>query len=408
MRSTEKNVANICNTIHLAFVQDIDKHMKIRVVILSFFFLVSGFTAYADFDFYGYNIELNKNNYRLPVIAKPFQQKNISISLASLPATLINDLVQNSGEAKSLYSLDDLGLIQYVKKASASLSSDASLANLISYRVLKAMNYSVVLTYTQSEVSLFGELAQQPAEAVYIFYENHRYTNLNFRDSRIKGERFVFKSVARPDVKTIHIDVENTPNLHARLKTKTVSWYHQGKIYSINSVSNASLTEYLRDLPQLPLGKEYIETGCSQEFENTVLKSLQSQMSSLKSETEKASFLLHFVQSAFGYETDQEQYGHEKYNFPEETVAADFSDCEDRTLLLAFLYKRLLGLNSIALYFEFDKHICLAVALPNHSNNYSLKYLEQPYVLCEPTGDGFELGQSGLELSRITEVIKLF
>ena len=123
---------------------------------------------------------------------------------------------------------------------------------------------------------------------------------------------------------------------------------------------------------------------------------------------QKANFLLKFAQSAFEYKTDNDQFGHEKYNFPEETVGSIFSDCEDRTILLAFLYKRLLGFESVMLHFEQEKHVCLGVKIPNRSNAYSFKYKNEAFMVCEPTGIGFDVGETGITLKNITEVIELF
>ncbi|MFT5725469.1 MAG: hypothetical protein ACI9JN_002594, partial [Bacteroidia bacterium] len=131
-------------------------------------------------------------------------------------------------------------------------------------------------------------------------------------------------------------------------------------------------------------------------------------MQGMSSNMQKAGFLLKFTQSAFQYKTDGDQYGREKYNFPEETVTTYFSDCEDRTLLLAFLYKHLLGFDSVMLHFEKEQHVCLGVKIPNRSNAYSFKYKAEAYMVCEPTGIGFDVGDTGIPLQNISEVIDLY
>jgi hypothetical protein len=146
----------------------------------------------------------------------------------------------------------------------------------------------------------------------------------------------------------------------------------------------------------------------SDEFRSSVIEPLREYVSEMSSNEQKANFLLNFVQSTSGYKTDDEQYGREKYNYPEETMANPYSDCEDKTLLLAFLYKELLDFESVILHFKRDKHVCLGVKLPNRSNSYSFTYNDEAYMVCEPTGRGYKVGRTAIALGRVSEVIELF
>ena len=69
--------------------------------------------------------------------------------------------------------------------------------------------------------------------------------------------------------------------------------------------------------------------------------------------------LLRFVQTGFSYLTDSEQFGREKFMFPEETLSYPYSDCEDRSFLFAYLVSSLLGLDVIGL--DYPGHVATAV-----------------------------------------------
>jgi hypothetical protein len=72
-------------------------------------------------------------------------------------------------------------------------------------------------------------------------------------------------------------------------------------------------------------------------------------------------FLLRLVQTAFDYQTDQEQFGREDYLYPEETLYYPASDCEDRSVLFAWLVREVLGLEVAAL--DYPGHVATAVGL---------------------------------------------
>jgi len=102
--------------------------------------------------------------------------------------------------------------------------------------------------------------------------------------------------------------------------------------------------------------------------------------------------LLHFVQTALPYATDQEQFGEEDYLYPDETLFYPASDCEDRSALLAALVRLLVGLPVVGL--DYPGHIALAVALPQEVPGDRFTWREVVYTVCDPTYIGAALGQT--------------
>jgi hypothetical protein len=82
-----------------------------------------------------------------------------------------------------------------------------------------------------------------------------------------------------------------------------------------------------------------------------------------RSEVEAVNLLLRFVQTAFDYQTDDDQFGREKYMFVEETLSYPHSDCEDRAILFSFLVRRLTGLEVVGLHYP--GHLATAVLFNN-------------------------------------------
>jgi len=85
-----------------------------------------------------------------------------------------------------------------------------------------------------------------------------------------------------------------------------------------------------------------------------------------------------------------------------------YIDCEDKSLLLAFLYKELLDVQSVLLLFHKQKHAALGVQLPGYERGFSFRYEGNTYVSCEPTGANYPLGKAAIDLKEVTEVIELY
>ncbi len=377
-------------------------------ILTGIFFLLTSISYGLDVDFYGHDLAFNTQV--ISTVKAPFtiNKRTVQTAITSIkPADLT--LIKNQIEEASIqYNLDGLGTVLLTDKIVKKITGSKNTQSILKYRILQTLNYDVQLTYTRNTISCFGRLGQKPAASVYIIYRNKRYTNLNFSDMRTYGTRYVMGD-NRYDPSAVALDYSGVaPDIHAKQSLSHLTWSFQGKMYHLKALKNLSFSEYLSDLPQFELGPAYVKMSHSEEFQQSVLSPLQGYIDQMHSNMQKANFLLKFAQSAFEYKTDNDQFGHEKYNFPEETVGSIFSDCEDRTILLAFLYKRLLGFESVILHFEQEKHVCLGVKIPNRSNAYSFKYKNEAFMVCEPTGIGFDVGETGITLKNITEVIELF
>lgn len=146
-------------------------------------------------------------------------------------------------------------------------------------------------------------------------------------------------------------------------------------------------------------------------LDETLWESLQQQIAPLlsgKSQEEAVNILLHFVQFAFEYKTDEEQFHFEKWFFAEETVASDFSDCEDRSILFAQLVRRFLGMPVVLVYYP-GKHLATAVHFSNTTTTGDYLMVDsKKYQLCDPTYYGATLGMEMPKLRQTpVEVIKL-
>ena len=151
-----------------------------------------------------------------------------------------------------------------------------------------------------------------------------------------------------------------------------------------------ALVDFYKNYPSCEYSV-YAKAAVNPEVANTLLSSLAPLVKG-KSETEAANILINFVQTAFQYATDDEQFGYEKPFFVEELFYYPYSDCEDRAVLYSYLVKNLLGLDVV--FLDYPNHIATAVRFNENVSGDYLMVGGQKYTVCDPTYIGATIGMT--------------
>lgn len=152
---------------------------------------------------------------------------------------------------------------------------------------------------------------------------------------------------------------------------------------------NKNLMDFYYDYPQCDVVIHY-KTPMSEELRSALYAQLKTVIEG-KSQKDAANILLNFVQTAFEYKTDGDQFGFEKPNFPDETFYYPYCDCEDRAMLYSTLVRDLLGLDTILL--DYPNHIASAVRFSEEiTGDYVVLDDGSKYLICDPTYIGAPIG----------------
>ena len=169
----------------------------------------------------------------------------------------------------------------------------------------------------------------------------------------------------------------------------------------IDAVINMNLIDYFDAYPNCDL-----EIYRRLDFSGEILERLAVMKKILAghSEKEAVAMILNFVQTAFGYKTDGEQFGYERSFFAEETIYYPYCDCEDRAILFSALVEKLLGLDTVLL--QYPGHVATAVRLSESQTGNYVTVGGKRYTICDPTFIGAGIGRSmpGLDSSHINIV----
>ena len=191
---------------------------------------------------------------------------------------------------------------------------------------------------------------------------------------------------------------EKTPSLHLSQEPKlaeapTTPKTFTSKRYSAVSAevsTNKNLIEFYNNYPITEFWNEYAKASLSKEVKKTLYPPLKKEISG-KTLVEAANILLNFVQTAFEYKTDGDQFGYERPLFGDEMFYYPYSDCEDRSILFTILVHDLLRLDIVML--EYPNHLATAVHFPKEDvSGYYVLFNGDKYMVCDPTYIGASVG----------------
>ena len=163
---------------------------------------------------------------------------------------------------------------------------------------------------------------------------------------------------------------------------------------------------YLDDVP-MTVFPIYFVSPVSIEAQQVLHKTF-TEMKSEYTPTQFIAMLLHFVQTGFDYKTDEEQFGYEKYFYPEEVLGYPYCDCEDRSALFAWLVQKYTNAQVIGL--QYEGHVATAVYFGDdvNINGDGFVYGGKKYYVCDPTYINAGIGMAMPQYKGVTpKVIKL-
>lgn len=169
---------------------------------------------------------------------------------------------------------------------------------------------------------------------------------------------------------------------------------------------NSSHIAYLNDVP-MTMFPIYFASPISIEAQNELTANLMKIRDGM-SPYEFIDMLLHFVQNAFDYKTDDDQFGYEKYFYPEEVIAYPYSDCEDRAALFSWLVTTYTDAKVIGL--QYEGHVATAVCFGDDfkTKGDAFTYGGKRYYVCDPTYINASVGMTMPQfIGKTPKVIKL-
>ncbi len=168
---------------------------------------------------------------------------------------------------------------------------------------------------------------------------------------------------------------------------------------------NKNLIDFFDDYPRYNNCNIYAKASISDYAKKQLYPKLKDAIAG-KSQRDAANILLQWVQTAFDYKTDQQQFGRERPLYADETLYYPYCDCEDRAILYSVLIDDLLGLDVVMLIYP--GHLATAVAFTESVAGDYLTIDGKRYTVCDPTFINSSVGDSMPEFKSVkASVVKL-
>lgn len=339
------------------------------------------------FGFFGVRIILDYDQqmkFDPPAVINP---ATISSAWEKLSGTNYSGVIDQLMSYKNSLNLNDWAYYLLVQKFAQTLyPASASGEDLMVWGLMTHSGYKTRIAYANNKLSVL-------VPSKYTLYSKNFYSSsgLNYYFMRDIGTSIYTYDKDYPDAnRLVDFSISRPMNFTKDVNRKTIAFNYLDKPYSFNFFFNKSLIDFYQDYPQADLNV-YFDAPVSAETKESILENFKPVIAGMP-EQEAAGFLLRFVQTAFKYATDQQQFAKEKFFFPEEILFYPYSDCEDRSVFFAYLVKTLMNKKVIGI--EYPSHISTAVKFDTEVPGDFVMYKNEKYVIADATFENAPVGMA--------------
>jgi hypothetical protein len=334
-------------------------------------------------EYYGTNFDLPSTSQNLPVLSALTKQGIISYFADASASSILNIAVKTLKKEADECRLNNWGLANLFIKASEKMYPDINNRVLFTWFAMLRSGFNVKVGYNKRSIYLLLPSNENLYESSYTI-KGKQYYFLNFGLGQANPENLTIHEGDYPQaITSLSFMITQTPELTNLFTTRTLS-ANPSLVLQLNK----NLMDFYNNYPQCELKVFFtapLSANAIRQLDAYFLPVLNT-----KKDDEKVAFLLKYIHQYIRYKTDDDQFGHEKYFFADETLYFPFADCEDRSVLLAKLINRYTNCKVIGL--SYPSHVSLAVNLPSVPNGKYIIYNNARYYHCDPTYIGAPFG----------------
>ena len=355
------------------------------------------------FTFYGQKCQMPleaKHRFALAGTA----ESNIADGWKRLSTDEYLPVIAQCMEYRDRLRLCDWGYVRFVEQMTTEFFTPSRLneARLMQMFILTQSGYKVRIAKTGNRLVLLLPSKDNVYQYSYLPINGSKYYVM---DSSLGQASFKVFDREFPKEQYFSLRMSEPPALPvSKAAARHLQSSHDRQL-ALDISINKNLIAFYNDYPLSDHWDIYSCASLSEQTKEQLYPALRSCIAG-KDKPAAANILLHFVQTAFEYATDDKQFGYERPLFGDETLFYPYSDCEDRAILYSILVRELLGLEVV--FLNYPGHLATAVCFNTEVTGDHLVIDGKRYVVCDPTYINADIGQAMPQYKRTAaSVVKI-
>ncbi len=356
-------------------------------------------------EFVGHAISMPKVNARSLRFNETLSSKSIARHWQLLAKTKHSHLVKSLNKQKEALNLNDWAMALLAHKYAKEVGlNDTNSQQLFTWFLLVKAGYNTRLAYNRQAFILMP--SQQPLYGVtYFTMKGQRFYAVSFNGKKVNmGRAYTYTGNHDSARNTLNFAGASDITPSGNYQHKNLSFKFNSRQHKIKLDYDLALVNFSNTLPQLDI-QYYPQQGLPAHTSQQLLSQLQPLIKG-KTEEQAVNLLLRFVQTAFAYQTDGQQFNTENYLLPIETLHYPYSDCEDRASLFSWLVESLIGLDAVLL--DYPGHIAAAVEFTKIQRGDVLRHKGKVFSITDPTYINASVGMTMPQFKNTTPKILNF
>ncbi|MBP3565658.1 MAG: hypothetical protein J6J77_08525 [Alistipes sp.] len=336
-------------------------------------------------DFFGAECTLRADKSALAMELEDDSENSVSKGWSMLSDGRTNALINDCLDLREQLNLCDWAYYELLQQVTGNIYGDKSSREAIVLQayIMTQSGYQVRFGRTKDGLMLLMSTNATVYATPYVFIDGAKFYALGSVAESIYVCNFKFPgesvlSLRMKSLPTLPVDTIQGRELHSpKMNESKIMIKH-----------NRNLINFLDSYPRCSI-ENFVNASLDSLAKQSLYPTLRNLIAD-KTEEVAANILIDFVQRAFQYKVDDEQFGEERTLFANETLYYPYSDCEDRSLLYATLVKDLLGLDVVLL--DYPEHIATAVKFNQDIDGDYMLINDEKYLICDPTYIGATIG----------------
>lgn len=336
-------------------------------------------TPTTQFTVYGTECQVHAQTNEIAFKLSSIDEKTCADAWNTLSQSNHDGLIHDCLEQRDRLHLGDWGYLNLLKSVSERfLGKGTNEAVLLQMYLFVQSGYKARIAKQADKLVLLVPFKHKIYSYSYTVIDGSRYYVL----SKIRQGGISVCNVGFPKEQVADIVMTDLPSLDKKPQPKRTFSAKQFGTMQVSVNVDKSLIDFMNDYPVSDAWDCYSLAGLSEQVKKDLYPALKNQIAG-KSQRKAAMMLLDFVQTAFDYATDQDQFGYERPLFADESFYYPKNDCEDRSILFSILVRDLMGLDVVLL--DWPGHIGTAVHFTEEVEGDYLTIDGKRYTVCDPT-----------------------